>query len=194
MVNRKQVLIKALQDNDDRVRSGAAEALERLDLRERLEAIEGFLVKGQKIEKLRAIYALSNLRGTHVVDLLVSTLSDEIEDVRAAAYRVLGKIGDQRVLHSIVEGLKDESPIVERVVVDALTNFRDPQLIVPMMHMLKSKDAGVVERAIEFVGNTGDHRAEEAMAYFAVKGNNCMRHNALKALGVMEQVKGGEGQ
>ncbi len=86
----------------------------------------------------------------------------------------------------LVECLKDENVIVKRVAVDAISNFRDSQLMAPVMHMLKSRDAGVVERAIEFIGRSGDRRAEEAMVYFAIKGNLSMRYRALKALGVME--------
>jgi hypothetical protein len=55
------------------------------------------------------------------------------------------------------------------------------------MQMLKSKDQGVVERAIEVVGRSGDKRAEQAMLYFSVKGNINMRYRAIRALGVMER-------
>jgi HEAT repeat protein len=187
MDKRRQLLIKALQDENENIRSNAAEALERLDTRARVDAISELIATGEKVEKLRAIYALSSLRGQAVVTLVSVALKDEVEDVRAAAYRVIGKIADLRALPILIEGLKDSSPIVERVVIDALGSFRDPQLLLPVMHMLKSKDPGVVERAIDIVGRSGDKRAEEAMLYFSVKGNLNMKYLAMKALGVMEE-------
>ncbi|MCK5237460.1 MAG: HEAT repeat domain-containing protein [Deltaproteobacteria bacterium] len=186
MENRRHVLIKALRDESDTIRTTAAEALECLEIRGRLGKLHDMVQSGEKIEKLRAIYALGNLRGQQVINMVLWATKDEIEDVRAAAYRVLGKIGDTRVLPYLVEGLKDASVIVARVVIEAMNNFNDPQLLSPLMHQLKSKDHGVVERALEFIGRSGDSRAEEAMIYFSAKGNQTMRNTSLKSLGVME--------
>jgi hypothetical protein len=55
------------------------------------------------------------------------------------------------------------------------------------MKAMKHTDPGVVERAIEAVCNIGDKRSEEAMIYFAVKGNQRMRGLAMKALGEMDR-------
>ncbi|MEE9614891.1 MAG: HEAT repeat domain-containing protein [Thermodesulfobacteriota bacterium] len=186
MSRRKEVLVKSLQDTNERVRAVAAEALERLETRARVADLVKLIETGGKLEKLRGIYAVGSLRGKEITDLLIKAMTDEVEDVRAAAVRVLGTFADSSVLPHLIERLKDESPIVERVAIEALGNYRDPQLLGPLMQMLKSKDAGVVERAIDVVGRSGDKRAEEAMAYFAVKGNLDMRCLAIKSLGVME--------
>ena len=87
---------------------------------------------------------------------------------------------------AVVESLKDESPVVVRVAIEALANLWDQRLLGPLMQMLRSKDHGVVERALDVIGRSGDKRAENAMIYFAVKGNRTMRMLAIKALGVME--------
>ncbi|MBI5560157.1 MAG: HEAT repeat domain-containing protein [Deltaproteobacteria bacterium] len=186
MDKRKQALVKALQEKDEAVRSAAAEALERLEIRARLVYLEKMVDSGEMIEKLRAVYALSNLRGQEVLRILVKASKDPLEDVRAAALRVLGKIGDKGVLSEIVERLKDPSLVVERVAVSALGSFRDPQILALLMQMLKSKDPGVIENTLDVIGRIGDKRTEEAMLYFAVKGNAAMRASAIRALGMME--------
>ena len=186
MDKRKQMLVSALNDKDGTVRSAAAEALERLEIRAKTPYLEKLIETGEKIEKLRAVYALSTLRGAGILLIIVKALKDPVEDVRAAALRVLGNIGDKGVLSDIIERLKDPSAVVARVAVEALGNFRDPQLLPPLIQMLKNKDAGVIENALGVIAGMGDKRAEDAMMYFAVKGNPAMRVAAMKALGMME--------
>ncbi|MEK7772774.1 MAG: HEAT repeat domain-containing protein [Deltaproteobacteria bacterium] len=186
MDKRKEILINALQDKEEDVHKAAAEALERLEVRQRLEPLEQKIASGAMLVKIRAIYALGSLRGQRIIDILLKALNDPSDDVRAAAIRVLGAYGDFNVAQHLVEALKDPSPVVVRVAVDAIGNFRNPKLIGPLFQMLKHPDQGVVERAIEAVGKLGDKRAEEAMIYFAVKGNNKMKAFAIKALGEME--------
>jgi HEAT repeat protein len=186
MDKRKQVLIDALGDDDTSVRSFAAEALEKMEIRGMLDTLAARIESGEMLEKLRAVYALTDLKGEKIVGLLAKASKDESEDVRAAAIRVLGRTGDYTVLRELVEALGDDSPIVARTAVEAMAGFRDPRLLRPLMQSLKSKDAGVVERALEVVGNLGDKRAEDAMVYFATKGNLKMRELAIKALGEMD--------
>lgn len=186
MSNRKEVLVNSLVDSNDDIRRAAAEALEGLDIRAKLLSLRKLLKEGTKIEKLRAVYALGNLRGTQVEAVLLEATSDEIEDVRASAIRVLGGFADSRILPQLLVKLQDQSTAVERVVIEALFNFREPQIVGPLMSKLKSSDMGVVERAINAIGRTGDKRAEEAMLYYAVKGTAPIKAAALKALGMME--------
>jgi len=71
-------------------------------------------------------------------------------------------------------------------VVEALSGFKDQRLLGPLVQALKHQDSGVVERALEAVARFGDKRAEEALVYFASKGNPKMKSIALKGLGVMD--------
>jgi len=186
MGNRRDILLGAMKDADSQVRKAAAEALEKLQARERLDALERKIEMGEMLEKIRIIYALSDLRGPKVAGVLARALKDPVEDVRAAAVRALSGLGDPAVLPQMVESLKDQSPIVARAAVEALSAFKDPRLLGPFMQMLKHKDHGVVERALEAVAAIGDKRAEEAFVYFASKGNPAMKVIALKGLGSMD--------
>lgn len=187
MDNRKQLLIAALQDADEQVRKLAADALEKIETRDRMELLEKKIERGEMLDKIKAIYAIGNLKGPAIIEILKKAAKDPSEDVRSAAVRVLGSTGDISVLASLVDSLKDESVMVARTAVEAIAKFRDPRLLGPLMQALKHQDLGVVERAIDAVGVIGDKRAEEAMLYFAGKGNPRMRGLAIKALGTMDR-------
>jgi HEAT repeat protein len=186
MDKRKEVFIGALRDSDPQVRNIAAAALEKFEIRARLDFLSRKLDSGDTLERIRVVYALASLKGQGIMELLLKASRDASEDVRAASVRVLGSTGEQAAQARIVEALNDRSAVVARVAVESLGYFRDPKLLAPLMQMLKSQDEGVVERAIELIGKIGDRRAEEAMLYFAVKGNPKMRGLALKALGEMD--------
>ncbi len=186
LAKRKEILLQDLQSDDVEIRRLSAEALERLQVRLSLERLKKVLQEGDMLDKIRIVYALSDLKGQDVIDVLASALKDPSEDVRAATVRSLGSMRDEAVLVHLVEALKDESPIVVRSAVDAIGLYTDRRIINPLMHALKSEDPGVVERAIAVIGRIGDKRAEDAMLYFAVKGNRRMKASAIRALGVME--------
>lgn len=187
MDRRREVLINALRDNDERIRHLAAEALEKLEIRDRLDFLIERAGNGQMLDKIRAVYALSELKGPRIIESLGKAAKDPSEDVRAAAARALGSAGDPTALAHLVGLLKDRSTTVVRAAVDALGNFRDTRILGYLMQALKSPDQGVVERAIEAVCKYGDKRSEEAMLYFAIKGNSKMRSLAIKALAVMDR-------
>jgi HEAT repeat protein len=187
MDKRKEVLIVALQDKDERIRSIAAEALEKLEIRDKLDFLVNKIETGEMLEKVRAIYAMSELKGPRIIECIGKAGKDGSEDVRAAAARALGSTGDVNALQYIVEMLKDKSPIVERAAIEALRNFKDPRVLGHLMQALRSPDQGVVERALEAICPYGDKRSEEAMLFFAVNGNSKMRSLAIKALAVMDR-------
>ncbi len=187
MDKRKEVLIRALQDKDERIRNLAAEALEKLEIRDRLDFLINKAETGEMLDKIRALYALSEIKGPRIIECLGKAAKDASEDVRAAAARALGSTGDVNALRHLVGMLKDQRPIVVRAAVEALSNFKDPRILGHLMQALRSPDQGVVEKAIEAVCQYGDKRSEEAMLFFAVKGNSKMRSLAIKALAVMDR-------
>ncbi|MBI5587781.1 MAG: HEAT repeat domain-containing protein [Deltaproteobacteria bacterium] len=187
MDNRKETIIAALKDKDEAVRKAASDALEKLEIRERIDHLARKIESGEMLEKIKGIYAFNGMKGPKVTEILVRAARDPSEDVRAAAVRVLANMSDPSAMQQLAEALKDTSPIVVRCAIDALAPYKDPRLLGPFMQALKHADRGVVERAIEAVGNIGDKRSEEAMVYFAVKGNPRMKGLAIKALGEMDR-------
>jgi len=187
MDKRKETLIAALRDADESIRKTAAAALENIEVRDKLDYLVKKIESGEMLEKIKGVYALNGLKGQSIVEILIKAAKDPSEDVRAAAVRVLANFSEHGATAQLVEALQDPSPIVVRCALDALAAFRDTRLLAPFMRVLKHTDTGVVERAIEAVANIGDKRSEEAMIYFAVKGNARMRGLAMKALGEMDR-------
>ena len=81
MSKRREILLGALKDADSQVKKAAAEALESLQARERVDALEKKIETGEMLEKIRVIYALSDLRGPRVAEALAKSLKDPVEDV-----------------------------------------------------------------------------------------------------------------
>ena len=187
MDKRKEVIIGALKDPEEGIRKLAAEALERLEVRDRLDLLVKKIDTGEMLEKIRALYTIAELKGPKIIEHLGKAVRDSSEDVRAAAVRALGSTGDVNALPHLIEALKDTSSIVVRAAVEAISNFKDPSILGHLMKALKNPDHGVVERAIEAVGRFGDKRCEEAMLHFAAKGNSRMRSLAIKALAAMDR-------
>ncbi|MBI5562477.1 MAG: HEAT repeat domain-containing protein [Deltaproteobacteria bacterium] len=187
MERRRELLTAALGGQNDEIKRLAAEAVEKLETRARMEALAKKIESAEMLERVRAIYAMTDLRGARPVEILVKAAKDPSEDVRAAAVRVLGRIIDISQIQHLVDALKDASPVVQRVAIEVLGTFRDCRLLGHMMQLLKNPDQGVIERALEVIARTGDKRAEEAMLHFAVKGTLKMRAIAIKALGEMDR-------
>jgi len=187
MDKRKETLLSALQDKDAEIRKTAAAAIEKLETRDRLDFIAKKIETGEMLDKVRAVYALADLKGAKILEVLVKASKDPSEDVRAATVRMLGNIGDPNAVAPLVEMLKDASTIVQRVVIESLSRYRDSRLLGPLTQMLRSSDPGVVERALDVAGRYGDKRVEEAMMHFAAKGNPKMRSISIKALGEMDR-------
>lgn len=187
MDKRQDTLIKALRETDEDISKAAAEALEKLRLREKLDFLTKKIDSGDMLEKIKAVYAVADIKGDKVLELLLRAAKDPSEDVRAAVARVLGTCADQRAMPVLLEMLKDASPMVLRSAVESCVKYNDVRFLGQFMQLLKNQDSGVVERTLEAVARLGDKRAEEAMLYFAVKGNKNMRLIALKALGEMDR-------
>lgn len=186
MEKRTEIFLKALRDKNEEIRRAGAEALEKFQLRTHLETLQKKIDSGEMLDKIRAVYALTDLKGPKPSELLAKAVKDQSEDVRAAAVRVLATSGDGHALTMLVEALNDSSTVVVRCALDGLAKWSDQRLLGPFMKALKNADPGVVEKALEAIARIGDKRAEEAMFYFAAKGNEKMRALAIKALGMMD--------
>ncbi|MCK4739080.1 MAG: HEAT repeat domain-containing protein [Deltaproteobacteria bacterium] len=185
-MRRKEVLVGALASDNEEVRSAAAKSLEQLDIWESISRIEGVLISGDKMDKLRALCSLDKLRGPRVLGLLQKTAKDPVEDVRSTTMRILGIVGDNRVVPILIEALKDKSVMVQREALDSCLKFRDVRCLNPVIELLKSPDDGVLERAIEVVGSLGDKSTEAVIMGYATGEKVGPKLRAIRALGFME--------
>ena len=91
---------------------------------------------------------------------LVRHLRDEDWWVRERATEVLVHISGDHITEHIIELLDEESPIVRRYAVEVLIRLKDRCSVAPLAKAAKEdEDWWVQERAIEALGDLGDHRA-----------------------------------
>ncbi|MFQ5900668.1 MAG: HEAT repeat domain-containing protein [Thermodesulfobacteriota bacterium] len=184
---RKDVLINALNDPDNKIRFYASKALEKLEAKEGIEDLKKSLYTGDKIAKLRTIYALGKIKNKQAIILLVKALKQAVEEeVRASAAQVLGQLRDQRTIDPLLESLDDKSLVVKLAVIEALGAFEDTRITTSLMVLLDHEEQGLVKEAIKVLGIIGDKQAEDALIKLAEDGTTTVKTLAIRALGDLD--------
>ena len=110
-------LIAALKDKDSAVRKAAAEALDHLGWKPAQDESAGwYWMAKHDWDKCVALGALA-------VEPLIAALKDENSDVRQAAAKALGKIGDPRAVEPLIDALQDKEWFVRRTAAEALISI-----------------------------------------------------------------------
>lgn len=88
-----------------------------------------------------------------IIDALAARLGDSEVDVRRAAARSLGNIGDSRAVPKLVTALEDSEPTVRGAVAEALSEFADPRAIAPLTELLADPSEDVKQNALNALSN-----------------------------------------
>jgi len=122
------------------------------------------------------------------VEPLVEALEEGDENVRGAAIKVLGELGDSRAVEPLVETLEDEDGNMRDMAASALGELGDSRAVEPLIEALKGENKRVSERAAEALGELGDSRAVEPLIE-ALKGENKrVSMVAARALGKLDPL------
>lgn len=186
MEDRRKVLINLLRDSDEKVRRSAAEALERLEGLQNLDTLLAKYKTGDKVMKLRVIYALGKLRADACLPMLIHALASEEEDLKAAAVRVLGELGDVRTLQALVGGLNDPSLTIQTLTVEALANFRHKHLVPLIIPILSRDNKYLVMAALTTLGKLNAANAIDAIIPLTRHPDHDIRRTAAEVLGEIE--------
>jgi len=84
-------------------------------------------------------------------------------DVRRRAIALLAKIGDSRIVDSLIPRLWDENTSVRKSAAQALGKIRDAKAVGPLIRALKDRDSGVRGCAAEALGEIGHKGAIEPL-------------------------------
>ncbi len=186
-MKRKEILIQALNDSDEAVRIAASKAMEQLEIKYDIEEIGSIVLKGDKLEKLRAVYALGEARHSkRALAYIVKATKDPVEDVRSAAVRVLGELRDARTIKAILERIGDNKKTVKLAAIEAIGEYRDRRVVPTLIVQLGSDDKDVVVKTVEALGKIGDKSAEAKLIGMANSKDADIRREVLKTLGELE--------
>jgi HEAT repeat protein len=177
------LLLRAMADNDWRVRKTAVEAL---------VAIEGESVITGLIEALKtednagarnsAIEALVQIGGP-ALESLLPILTTLDPDVRKFVVDILGDIKDSRAVPALIARLVEDADENIRVAAaEALGKIRDPRAVDALLACLNRPNADWLDyAAAEALGEIGDHRALEPL--LAALDRSGLREPVLESLG-----------
>jgi len=184
---RRRALIRLLKDPEEEVRRMAASALERLDGMNNLPMILERYKRGDKVTRLRAIYALGKLGTDECLPALIHALDNDLEeDVRATAIRVLAELKDLRTLPALVLRLNDPSPTIQTMIAEALGNFRHKNLAQRLIPLLRKENKYLVIAAMESLGRMNAVEAMEEIIKLMNHPAPEVRKTAAKVLGELQ--------
>ena len=162
-------LVKALRDCKGNTRRSAAKALEDIAFME---------VFGRKV--------LAKIAGSPAVLDLIQALNDRVWEVRCAAARTLGRIGDPQSIPNLTQVLlEDPTRYVRAAAAGALGDIGNSQAVPALLKALKDHRSEVVNSAIFALGQIGSSRAvPELLKIFSAEDKEVkLRASAVNALG-----------
>jgi HEAT repeat protein len=167
-----------LQDADSRTRQAAAKALGEIGDPRAAESLVAALRDHYQVVRRSA------MRGLGVFWQLqdVSSLADDDPNVRQAAARALGELGDVRAVGPLIAALKDEDSRTHKAAAKALGEIGDPA-IERLIAALEDKDPPTREAAARALGELGDARAVDPLIAALENEDSGTRRAAAKALG-----------
>ena len=104
----EEALTRLRSDRSAAVREAAVGAMDRIGAKRSVEEFRSRIREGTIEEKLRAIYAASEMGGQEGISLLLQALSDRNAEVRGAAVRALSPFPSPGVIKTLWEMLPRE--------------------------------------------------------------------------------------
>lgn len=131
-------------------------------------------------------------RDYHIVEMLLSGLKDDSDNVRLNAAMILAEIGDGRVVSSLTDALDDKSWIVVGYVSRALFKLGSRKGIAPSIGLLTSSKHNwfVKEFAAQVLGDIGDESAIPSLTAACQDSNERVKRAAEDAINKIRQSDG----
>jgi HEAT repeat protein len=149
-------LVKALQDDDPRVRLGAVSALGTFHSSAAVLALRACLGDPDLELRREAIEALGRTRSSEAVPALRQALSGSEGYVRSALVTALGKCGGKSVVPDLIELARDPDRDVRRFAVSCLTEIKDAASVPALIEALTDSDEQVGLNAARGLQAIGD--------------------------------------
>jgi len=127
-VEAREILLKAKDDPDEKIRKLALEALVQIS------AI-------QTRENLRIRPEPSKRYSEDMLDMLKKSMKDPSAQIRANAMAALGKSGDERAVDLLIDALRDSDHTVRRNAIEGLGQFRDEKILDSMLSFFGKRES-----------------------------------------------------
>ncbi|MEO1377936.1 MAG: HEAT repeat domain-containing protein, partial [Cyanobacteria bacterium J06635_10] len=124
-------LVNALDNEDNKVRSGAINALGNIGSKMALDALINALIFYKSDVRRGAANVLGKIGNDRAVDKLIKALSDSESSVRRDSAYALGEIGNTKAVQPLIDALDDYS--ILSTVVAALGNIGDEAAVQPLI-------------------------------------------------------------
>lgn len=183
---RREVLVKALVDRNEAVRRSAAEALEQFEAKLALPGLIESWQQGDKVTRISIVYALTRIYDDRADALLLQSLEDPTEDVRAAALRALQDRPGVDYAGPLMKRLGDDSKVIRCLAIETLGSLRCRRATEHLLPLLGHPDLEVVQRTVVALGRMRDNRAEIPLLTLADVEDGYTRSLVITALGELD--------
>lgn len=177
-------LVKAVEDDEWRVRKTAVEIL--LDIRgdEVIEAVIKHMYREDNANARNSAIEILTALGPEATDHLVKVYKDAEPDVKKFIIDILGDSGDLKAVPLLLKALEDDDDNVRTAAADYLGNIRgNISVLNALIGILKSGDTWVAYTAADALGRIGDMEAVDALV--SMLPHKELKKPVIKALGLI---------
>ena len=119
--------------------------------------------------------------GSPAITPLIDALQDRNPDVRWAAIRALGKLGDPTAIKPVTKALRDKDSGVRKTAAEALGKIGDARATAALITAVGDEDWSVRQAAVESLGKIGNPKAVDAVVNTLRDGYSDVRQAAVAA-------------
>ncbi|HEU0036886.1 MAG TPA: HEAT repeat domain-containing protein [Kofleriaceae bacterium] len=184
-------LMKALSDEDERVRHAAAKALGQGGSTAAVPVLIDWLSNFDPKTKQVAAGALGDIGGPEATAALTRTLGDADSTVRQQAVKALGAIGrrgNPAVVIALIPRLEDDKADVRIATITQLEELGDRRAVIPLVARFGDTALEPRKAAVRAVGRLGDKSAVPALIRLMNDPAEDVRLAAVGALGSLGAI------
>ena len=179
------VIVRALEDPDDRVRATAAELAGRLRVRAAREPLVRWLDDPQASIRAAAARALASIADATTIPALARLFNDRDSEVKLAAVQAVGAIGGATAVVPLLDRLSDDDSDVRIAAARALGELGDARAVLSLLGVLRDPTAEVREAVCTALGRLRDERALRGIVALLRDPTPEVRLAAARAIGVI---------
>lgn len=179
--NATKILINALSDSHESVRTVATESLGQMGVRVIEPLVQSLSSPDSSVRKA-VVIALGATDDSRAIKPLINALEDEDSGVRKTIIETLSKIGDSQVIDPLITALADNESYVRKTASDALRTLSKKvgDMDIKKLALCYDRD---IKRMLGKLSRSGDSRAAIPIGKTLKEGGWTIRPLAAEALG-----------